>query len=511
MIETAEVQGNVLHAYGDCFPFARYVLLRITHAAAARAIIRGWVNELTFGRRPWDGSPSRGQDDGADAKTPRTPRDRPHVNVGFTFQGLRTLGVRDELLYAFPEDFREGAHARSVANGDIGDSSTEHWIRGFGTGHVLLVVHGTSAVDRDQLVDRLIAGSARCMEVLHDLPAARLKSGRPLTAPEHDCRGGHPLACDSRLDREHFGFSDGCSQPAIDGVHGDPIGGGVYARGPLRWWRPFRSLELLLEDLGIKSIKKEWRLIRAGEFILGYANEDGILPAGPPAPLGPNGTFMVYRPMSQDVETFDRYVDDEAERLSFLPELIRAKIVGRWRDGTPLTLSPERPNALIADNRRRANDFLYGEDRIGSESDADGYACPLGAHVRRSNPRDTLPGGGERTMRHRIIRRGMPYGPLDGDGDRGLVFVCYSASISDGFEFIQRSWFNTGTELGLGDERDPLLQQGDPGQLSGMVLPMADGQPVMLKPPPKPFVTARGCEYLFLPSRRGCEWLMNLS
>jgi Dyp-type peroxidase family len=511
LIETAEIQGNVLYAYGDRFPFARYVLLRVTHRAQARAILRGWINEITFGRRPWDASAHGESADGRDAPPPPTVRDRPHVNLAFTFAGLHALGVPDEFLYAFPKDFRDGARARSEDNGDVGASSADRWLRGFGTGHVLLFVHAASGDERDRLVDRLIAGSASCMEVLHNLPAARLRSGQPLTARAEDRDRTHNLACDSTLDREHFGFSDGCSQPAIEGIHDDPTGSGVYARTALRWWRPFRSLESLLEDLGLKAVQKAWRPIRAGEFILGYANEDGSLSAGPREPLGPNGTFMVYRPMSQDVDTFDRYVEDEAERLNFLPELIRAKMVGRWRDGTPMTLSPERPSALIAENRRRANDFLYQDDRIGSETDVDGYACPLGAHVRRSNPRDMLPGGGERTLRHRIIRRGMPYGPLDGDGERGLVFVCFSASISSGFEFIQRSWCNSGTELGLGDERDPLLQQGDVGQLSGMVMPAPDGKTVRLDPPPKPFVTVRGCEYLFLPSRRGCEWLMNLS
>ncbi len=511
MIETGEVQGNVLYAYGDCFPFARYVLLRITHPASARTVIRGWVNETTFGRRPWDDAASRGLNGGTAGTVPRAARDRPHVNLGFTFEGLQALGVADQILYAFPQDFREGAHTRATANGDIGDSSADHWIPGYGRGHVLLVVHATSGSDRDELVDRLIAASTRSMEVLHDLPAARLQSGRPLTTSEDDRIKTHPLACNSSLAREHFGFSDGCSQPAIEDVHRDPVGGGVYVQAPLRWWRPFQSLELFLQDLGLKSIKRDWRLIRAGEFILGYTNEDGVLPTGPAAPLGPNGTYMVYRPMSQDVTTFDDYVEDEAARLDFPPDLVRAKIVGRWRDGTPLTLSPERPDAVIADNRHRANDFLYRDNRIGSANDAEGYACPIGAHVRRSNPRDMLPGGGERTMRHRIIRRGMPYGPLDGDGERGLAFVCYSASISDGFEFIQRSWCNSGAEFGLGNERDPLLQQGDREQLSGMVLPAPNGQTVTLDRPPKPFVTVRGCEYLFLPSRRGCEWLMSLS
>ena len=170
------------------------------------------------------------------------------------------------------------------------------------------MVHATDESERDRMVDRLLAGTRGRLDVLHDLPAARGQPGGRTIRAGADSGVPPGLACNSAVDREHFGFADGCSQPAIEGVNTDPVGGGVYARVGPCWWRPLRSLELLLEDLGLKSIRKRWRLIRAGEFILGYENEDGTLPAGPPAPLGPNGTFMVYRPMSQDVGRFNDHV-----------------------------------------------------------------------------------------------------------------------------------------------------------------------------------------------------------
>jgi len=495
VIEIDEIQGNVLYAYGECFSYARYVLLRITNAASARERVRWWVEEVTFGRRPQDLPPA------VDA--------RPHVNIAFTFPGLRSLGVPDDLLFTFPEEFRQGPRERAEDNGDVGDSSAEHWIEGLGTGHILLVVHAHDEEGRDRLVADLLKGIDASMTVLHDLSAARLKTRRAPGRVQAETAQSGQAICNIALDREHFGFSDGCSQPAIEGLHDDPTGGGVYVRTPLTGWQPVWSFELLLEDLGLKSVRKHWRSIRPGEFVLGYDNEDGVLPTGPPDPLGPNGTFMVYRPMSQDVPTFDTYVADEAQRLELDPELVRAKIVGRWPDGTPLTLCPERRDVLIATDRRRANDFLYQEAGNGYPADTDGYGCPLGAHVRRANPRDALPGGGERTMRHRIIRRGMPYGERDGTGDRGLVFVCFNASIANGFEFILRTWCNDGAALGLA-ERDLLLQQGDPEKFTGMVIQFPDNRTVVLKPPPKPFVTVRGCEYLFVPSRRACQWLANL-
>jgi deferrochelatase/peroxidase EfeB len=219
---------------------------------------------------------------------------------------------------------------------------------------------------------------------------------------------------------------------------------------------------------------------------------------------------MVYRPIKQDVAGVEQYVAGEADRLRLNPDLLRAKIVGRWPDGTPLTLSPERPNRTIASNRLRSNDFLYAEQHNGYRGDPDGYGCPLGAHIRRSYPRDALPGGGERSMRHRIIRRGMPYGRPDSADECGLAFVCFSASIGDGFEFIQRMWSNAGEAFGLGSQRDLILQQGAPEELTGMVIQGRGNTSVVLAPPPHPLVTVRGCEYLFLPSRRACSWLTSL-
>ena len=167
-------------------------------------------------------------------------------------------------------------------------------------------------------------------------------------------------------------------------------------------------------------------------------------------------------------------------------------------NGTPLDISPHEPVPAIALNRHRANDFDYSDDPAG-------HRCPLGAHVRRTNPRTGLPGGAETTMRHRIIRRGMPYQ----EGDRqGLLFIAYNSSIKEGFETIQRLWCLDGAALGLGGEPDYLLQQPRAGTpLSGMVVNHDPAKPQRIDPPRRPFVTVRGCEYLFLPSRRACAWL----
>lgn len=105
-------------------------------------------------------------------------------------------------------------------------------------------------------------------------------------------------------------------------------------------------------------------------------------------------------------------------------ELQAAKMVGRWRSGCPVELSPDRDDLEIAADPLRNNDFSYGDDPRGVRT-------PLGAHVRRVNPRDTLDGTGRL---HRILRRGAAYGPmlpegvLDDDGeDRGLMLSFVNA------------------------------------------------------------------------------------
>ena len=493
MLEEQEIQGNILYAYGARFRCASYLLMRIQagRAADAAPVIAEWLDKVTFGRRP------RGFPGGANV---------PHVNIGFTYAGLKALGVPREMLYAFPCDFRQGAVKRAKELGDTWQDTPEG--AEFGQGHLMLTVHGASRES--------------CMTRLNRLLDANASAGSPLTEVRRRdaaliARGdnGSDTSCGTRYSREHFGFADGCSQPAVEGVDYDPQGDGLYTGVPVKGLPVVRLVARLLEDVGLKPIARQWRPVRAGEFILGYESEDGKAPDGPPAPLGPNGTFMVYRELDQDVRAFNGYIRRAEANCGIDKNDVAAKIVGRWPDGTPLVLSSAHGDELIATNRRRANDFLYAERRRKSpnEPDREGFRCPLGAHIRRANPRDVLPGGSERTMRHRIIRRGMPYGEpwTEGENDdeeRGLAFVCFNASITNGFEFIQRNWLTAGDAFGL-SQPDFLVQQKH--QRASMVIQREGADGLVLGPPQEPFVTVRGCAYLFVPSRRACEWLTTVT
>jgi Dyp-type peroxidase family len=477
-VDLSDVQGNIVHSYGRRFACARFVRLRVKHDADDRhtaEVLGQWLGRVSFGRRP--------------AALPDDMRLRPHLNVAFTAEGLTALGVPAAVMCALPAEFRAGARARA---GHLGD----RWpVRSaYEDCHVLLAVHGTTAEQVAVEEEALRDGNA--------------KAGAPFEVI--DVRHAGFAAYGPR--REPFGFVDGGSQPAVDGVDLDPVGDGVYATS---WGRSRRRVRGLAEDIGLVRPERAWRLVRTGEFLLGHTNEDGELPPGSEPPLGPNGTFMVYREMDQDVDAFEAYVAKSADALGLSARELREKIVGRRRhDGSPLVRpADEYPRELQGQphwearngRRRRANDFLYAEDPHG-------FNCPLGAHVRRANPRDGLAGGGDVTARHRIIRRGMPYDAPDGGEahQHGLVFICFNASLKNGFELIQRTWINDGHAFGLGPEPDFLLQQpDDEGRLHGRMV-IQGYRPAVLPPPDTPFVTVRGCEYLLVPSRSACAWLATL-
>jgi Dyp-type peroxidase family len=415
-------------------PLARHVFVGVGEPAATREWLATLATRVTSAA-PWSG-----------------PGPATTTNLAFTFAGLSALDVHAQILGSFPGVFRQGMARRAGVLGDAGPSAPERWVEGLGQGraHVLVSVYGRDEAALGDAIGEVRAGveSTEGASVVHE------RAGRELAGS-----------------REHFGFDDGFGQPAISSVH-DPSARGV-------------------RDLF------GWRSIAAGEFVLGYPDVEGSLPPAPPGVLGRNATYLVYREYAQDVAGFRRFVAQAADRVGEDEEWVAARIVGRWRDGTPLALSPDRPQASISGDPVRINDFDYGDDPHGAR-------CPLGAHTRRANPRNGIPYGHDVTRRHRIIRRGMPYGPPLPDGaeddglERGLLFLCFNADLVRQFEFIQREWVNDGNIFGLGNDHDPLLGNG-----SGTGKMTVQGAPPRFLAPLPRFVTVRGGEYLFVPGRRG--------
>ena len=393
-------------------------------------------------------------------------RERPEtlaLNVAFTAAGLERLGVPASTLGAFPPQFTGGMteEHRSRLLGDVGESAPARWEWGAPGGdpiHLAVLVYAAGATALDAAVGSLE----------RELEAAGLRLvGRLDTAPSQP--------------REHFGFRDGVSQPRIEGL-GDAPGANT---------------------------------VRAGEFLLGYPNEYGLLPDGP-GDLGRNGSFLVMRQLEQDVAGFWEF----CERASAGPEgrpdaaarvRLAAKLVGRWPSGAPLVLAPDADDPAQGE----ANEFAYhAEDRRG-------LRCPIGAHVRRAHPRDSLdpdPGSAQSVAvgkRHRLLRRGRQYGaflPVDdllspgvspdwSAEPRGLHFICLVANLARQFEFVQHTWIANPRFAGLYDGADPLLA----GDERSFTIP---AEPVRERYTGLPtFVTVRGGAYFFLPGIRAVRSL----
>jgi Dyp-type peroxidase family len=351
-------------------------------------------------------------------------------------------------LDAFPEEFRRGRFQWSTA-GRV--PSGRGWPEAAGEPvHALLIV----AADRADDLERALADQRATLAASR---ARELTTYRGQTLP--GSLRGH----------EHFGFRDGIAQPRIEGVaEGAPASG---------------------------------RLTRAGEFILGYPNERGELAGGPA--WSRDGSYLVFWRLRQHVAAFRLAVRREAARLGLTPEQLAARLVGRWPSGAlpgdPIEdEDPGLPDAARPEPSRA--DFL---------ADPDGLRFPLCAHIRKANPRDRSP---EVVERHRLLRRGIPYGPplapdqLADDGqDRGLLFLSYQASIAQQFEYVQRQWLANDDFPAPGVGPDALLG-GPPGGCP-VSLPREGrpGESVELRLPRFVTPTTRG--YFFAPSLEAIEEL----
>ena len=452
-LNASDIQGFALRGYN--MPFARYCFLRFSDAERARALLKQLLPLVTTGQL-WDEKPQS------------------TINLAFTHPGLTALELPLATLISFPPEFQLGMKARGTILGDIGVNSPEHWDEVWRDGSVHLWL-GINALSQDALSARFNAMKALIEET----------GGATLL----DSQDAASIAINGQFTtKEHFGYTDGFGNPDYLGVCRDTQPG----QGKL------------MKD-------GTWAALATGELLLGYADEAGELPVAPvPHLLASNGTFMVYRKLHQNVGTFREFLDrwsklygagDESSK-----EKLAAKFVGRWQDGTPIELSPDQPDQKIVNDPNRNTDFMFGNDMAGTR-------CPVGAHVRRVNPRDAFGFEGKLVHRRRISRRGMPYGPVapaEGETqidakqidevDRGVVFMALNASLSRQFEFVQQQWISYGNDAHLGNEKDLLMaQHGAREKFSIQGDTTAANSPLFCTGLPN-FVELRGGDYFFIPS-----------
>ena len=461
-------------------PYAKYVLLHIDKPDEVRA----WLAELM--PLVTDARPS--------------PRgNHPAINVAFTHSGLRELGLPESVLDGFALPFLEGMSPtelkhRSRALGDVGKNDPAKWCWGGTAGtrvDLLLMVFAKTDAEAGRVADE-------CLGRLHEAKAVTTcldpeLTGELVADPERKSPAGRQLF------REHFGFADGISQPEIEGT--------------------YRAANRVTE-------RGSQHLVKPGEFILGYTDGDGMVNPGiaidarldshallPPVSsgrrpdlreFGRNGTYLVFRHLEQHVQEFNDFVAC-ASGASSSPqdaEEFAARLVGRHRDGMPL-ISTDSDNA-------HANEFTFA-------SDPHGFACPVGSHIRRANPRDSLAADPAAALRlanrHRLLRRGRPYvRPVPQRGksgdERGILFICLNGDIERQFEFVQQNWVNNSVFGGLGCEQDGLV--GAPGEPPGcFTVQSASVRQRTLNIPS--FVTVRGGGYFFLPGLATIRYLATLN
>jgi len=259
---------------------------------------------------------------------------------------------------------------------------------------------------------------------------------------------------------EHFGYIDARSQPLfLKGEIDRETEAGVDA------WDPSAPLGLVLIDDP-------------------FTNEEDSF-----------GSFLVFRKLQQDVAGFNAGVKALATSLSTDEALAGALVVGRFKDGTPVTQRPW-------DGLGAVNNFTYlPQDRVGNR-------CPFHAHIRKANQRGANPAlNDEEERSRRIVRRGIPYGVRPPVDEKGLLFLCFQSDIARQFEFIQRAWvdnpnfpeflllrgLNTGDDALIGQhprasQKWP-RQWGQSGRFLGRTTFNFGG-----------YVRLRGGEYFFAPS-----------
>ncbi|HEX2179000.1 MAG TPA: peroxidase [Actinomycetota bacterium] len=469
-LDLADVQGTILRGYR--VDYGRHFVLEITDPAGGRSFLGSLVDgtagmpQITTAA-PWASKPAT------------------MLNVGITYQGLLALGIppNGSTGSSFPQSFVLGATNEQTAKkvGDVGSSAPKGWVGGLANG------------DQVHLILSLWAADSK--KDLENVTTVLQQAFQAAGISQLGALDGNALP-DNKV---HFGYTDNISQPIVEGAP------------PTKRPRPDGNQPVA----------------PTGEFLLGYPSQNpGQTYSISPSELSTNSSFGAFRYLLQDVAAFEQFLHSESVALGMDPELLAAKICGRWRNGIPLILSPDKPDTdpplPIAD----INNYNYvSPDPAGG--DPCGFVCPIGSHMRRTNPRDMQVVGGGNNL-HRIVRRNLPFGPpwdprKPDDTPRGLVGYFLNADLSNQFEFLQGQWVNQSTFVASAScpgypgsnpvsnisGNDPILGQNNPATTFTLPYPPSRTSNVVVKGVPE-FVTTKGGAYCLLPSITGLKYLAAL-
>lgn len=320
------------------------------------------------------------------------------LNVAFSQTGLYTLGINDNL---FDSPFSNGQAADA---NNLGDPGFKYWLNAF----IGTKIHGVFLIASDDMIN--INAMVNWLEALFGSDITKM----------HELQGNiRPPPYDGH---EMFGYLDGVSQPAVAGFNINPVPG--------------------------------QQLINAGVILVGEVGDtlQSVRPA-----WAKDGSFLVFRQLQQFVPEFDQFLRDWAPpapasmpgmTLAQRADLLGARMMGRWKSGAPVDLTPLVDNPALGANPNANNNFDYSH--TGFNLATDQSHCPFAAHTRKTRPR-----ADQNTPLNAIMRAGIPYGPeptqqeyatntssQDPDMERGLAFVSYQSQIDRGYRFIQMKWAN---------------------------------------------------------------------
>lgn len=540
LLDLADIQGGILRTYGSSFPKGRNLFFHVRDAEKGRAFIEQLRPLVTTAARWKDpnreeplvrGENPRAKDIARAQGVPDYPgrvqlmKPKVTMNIAFTHPGLAALGVPSPTLRNMPDEFIEGMEKRAPIIGDepFLDKRDAIWrnSRGDRRVHILVTLaaqmlkDGTPCPELDERTQWLVDLCDRSEGgvVLLDGNGPDGARWQELSAVM-EMKDGYP----EPTNREHFDLADG---------FGDPVFSGQFS-GEAERVRVAGGGKLLEDD--------SWAPLATGEFLLGHADEAQEMPgASMPIEFSKNGTFVAYRKLHEDVAAFERYVEEQADsyaREFDVPheeavDTIKAKMVGRWKDGIPLMAAPtyadwkafqaEEERARANKDKAKLAKLALAYTNFTYASDPPGTKCPVTSHLRRANPRDALgptfdkagagTAGSALVNRHRILRRGLPYGQYDREapsdhGDHGIIFMAVCASIFRQFEFVQQQWMQFGLDFDAGSDTCPVIGNHSTRDDAKFVIAVdgdTDKAPHICSGLPQ-LVESRGGDYFFMPS-----------
>ncbi|KAG8896613.1 hypothetical protein FRC00_005682 [Tulasnella sp. 408] len=417
------------------------------------------------------------------------PKDRMvkliQYQIGFSFTGMNALDIGspgDNELMGGQKKVARQLGDEPAAGSSPTDFVGEHWTRDWREKKIDGVI--LAASESDETCQEAVA---KAIEIFgNSIKVEIIENGKVRPGEEE----GH----------EHFGFLDGVSQPALKGLV-EPHAGQLECE----------------PGVIIMGLKGDVKL-------------DGQPNDRPDWAIG--GSVMAFRKLHQRVPEFNKFLDENPITKVGLThdegvELRGARMVGRWKSGVPIDLSPERDDTAFLDPEV-INNFAYHLPEPGQAR------CPFSAHIRKTAPRKHIdkpdsPFKLDPVLPHALIMRaGIPYGPevtraerraQKTSEDRGLLFVSYQSLLNSfGFGFIQRSWANNENfpppEDNSFDDKfptgvDPIIGNAV-GEVrtrvaSGTDATFTDQNLVMNQD----FVVAEGGEYFFVPPLKTIDKIGN--